>query len=231
MDTSFLAAYSLGLYVSGSLGDHVNPKLLLVVSYGCVTVVTSTIAVCTEVGWLNPIFLSCLFAINGLMQSVGWPCVSSVFVNWFGKKDRGVIYGFWQSSGNFGNVLGALLTSFLTATVLLTWQWAYLVMGQFCLVVAVVNAVFLIVHPEERGIVIEELDEKMSKKEAMLSRHLSITDVSSKLDQSNSTSFKEARGISFINAWKIPGVFQYSTSFFCLKFSSYGLMLWLPLYI
>lgn len=29
----------------------------------------------------------------------------------------------------------------------------------------------------------------------------------------------------------IPGVLQYSLSYFCIKFSSYGLMLWLPMYL
>lgn len=44
-------------------------------------------------------------------------------------------------------------------------------------------------------------------------------------------SFKTSKGINFKNAWKIPGVLQYSLSYFCIKFSSYGLMLWLPLYL
>lgn len=44
-------------------------------------------------------------------------------------------------------------------------------------------------------------------------------------------SFKEAKGISFKSAWLIPGVIQYSLSYFCIKFSSYGLMFWLPMYL
>ena len=46
MDTSFLIFYSLGLYVSGSLGDHQNPKSMLIISYSLVTVVTTLIAIC-----------------------------------------------------------------------------------------------------------------------------------------------------------------------------------------
>ena len=45
------------------------------------------------------------------------------------------------------------------------------------------------------------------------------------------TSFKTAKGISFISAWSIPGVLQYSIAYFCIKFSSYGMMLWLPMYL
>ena len=38
-------------------------------------------------------------------------------------------------------------------------------------------------------------------------------------------------GIKFWNAWKIPGVIAYSFCYFFIKFSSYGLMLWLPMYL
>lgn len=62
-----------------------------------------------------------MFAFNGLIQSCGWPCCAAIFANWFGKRGRGITIGLWQSSANFGNVGGALLTSFLTATVGLGW--------------------------------------------------------------------------------------------------------------
>jgi sugar phosphate permease len=39
------------------------------------------------------------------------------------------------------------------------------------------------------------------------------------------------KGINFISAWKVPGVLGYSLSYLCLKFSAYGLMLWLPSYV
>ena len=66
MDTSFLAFYSLGLFVSGSLGDHFDPKILLIISFICVTIITTAISVCAEYELMNPVFFSFLFAINGL---------------------------------------------------------------------------------------------------------------------------------------------------------------------
>ena len=117
MDTSFLAFYSLGLFVSGAMGDHFNPKTLLIISFILVSVIVAIIAICAASNWMNVYFFSVLFAINGLLQSFGWPCVNSIFANWFGKKGRGTLIGVWQSCGNFGNIIGALLTSFLTQTV------------------------------------------------------------------------------------------------------------------
>jgi len=37
--------------------------------------------------------------------------------------------------------------------------------------------------------------------------------------------------INFKQAWMMPGVLQYSFCYFCLKFSVYGILYWLPLYI
>lgn len=34
-------------------------------------------------------------------------------------------------------------------------------MGQMCFAMALINAFFLVVHPEERGLVVEEIDETM----------------------------------------------------------------------
>lgn len=152
MDTSFLTFYSLGLFVSGQLGDHHNPKTLLILSFFLVTVVTTVISICGLNNWMNLVFFSFLFGLNGLLQSFGWPCSNAIFANWFGKRGRGTIIGMWASCGNFGNVTGALLTSFLTSTVLFKWEVTYLVIGQLCLVMAIINIGFLVVHPEDRDL-------------------------------------------------------------------------------
>lgn len=171
MDTSFLVLYSIGLFVSGQLGDHKNPKVMLIISFFCVATVTLVISICGIKNWTNVFFFAFLFSVNGLMQSVGWPCLNAIFANWFGKRGRGTIIGFWQSCGNFGNVAGALLTSFLTSTIRLEWEYTYLFIGQLCFLFAIINIFALIVHPEERGIQIEEFDDKMNQHEEMLRRH------------------------------------------------------------
>ena len=50
----------------------------------------------------------------------------------------------------------------------MNWSMTYLLVGQFCLLIAVINIFFLVVHPEEKGIIIEEIDEQMSKNEELL---------------------------------------------------------------
>ncbi len=162
MDTVFLSVYSLGLFVSGSLGDHYSPKMLLIFSYIGVTIIITLIAVTALSGWSNPVIFCILFSLNGFMQSFGWPSCCAIFANWFGKRGRGALIGVWASCSNFGNIVGALLTSFLTSSLSLNWETSYLLIGLLCLINAVVNLGFLVVHPEDKGIVIEEIDEKLN---------------------------------------------------------------------
>lgn len=67
----------------------------------------------------------------------------------------------------------------------------------------------MIVHPEEKNLVVEEIDDTMQKHEEML-RQNSISEpvqnYDTMIENRREGSFKEAKGISFKSAWLIPGV-------------------------
>jgi len=56
----------------------------------------------------NKAFYLIIWALNGLVQSSGWPCVVAIIGNWFGKTGRGFIFGLWSSCSSVGNILGSL---------------------------------------------------------------------------------------------------------------------------
>ena len=85
-----------------------------------------------------------------------------MFANWFGKRGRGTIIGFWQSCSNFGNITGALAAGFLSTTVNLKWEYTYMLIGFACVGMSIINYFFMVVDPIEKGIVIHEIDEKMN---------------------------------------------------------------------
>lgn len=64
----------------------------------------------------------------------------------------------------------------------------------------------------------------------MLSSSLHNTPMK-ELEPETLENLKNKKGIGFWEAWKIPGVLQYSLSYMCLKFANYGVMLWLPLFL
>lgn len=48
------------------------------------------------------------------------------------------------------------------------WYAAYAIIGSLCFVVVIVDLLFLVVHPGEKGIMIKEIDRKIKEKEILL---------------------------------------------------------------
>ncbi|TNV80079.1 hypothetical protein FGO68_gene6337 [Halteria grandinella] len=230
IDTSFLTFYAIGLFINGQLSDRYDPKTMLIFAFFLVAGITILISMTALYQWVNPVLYTLLFAVNGLFQSVGRPCCNQIFANWFGKKGRGSLMGLWQSSYNTGNVAGAIVTSFLTSTVGMQWELSYMVSGGFCIVMAFVNMWALISHPDLRGIDIEEIDKSMSATEEII-RRSSIEGKRESNALQKRLSFHESSGISLKEALQLPGVLMYAACCFCIKFASFGFMLWLPLYV
>ncbi|XP_077003619.1 sugar phosphate exchanger 3 isoform X2 [Tamandua tetradactyla] len=112
LDTIFLFSYAVGLFISGVVGDRLNLRWVL--SFGMCSSALVVFIFGTLTEWLhfyNKWFYCCLWIVNGLLQSTGWPCVVAVMGNWFGKAGRGVIFGLWSACASVGNILGACLAS------------------------------------------------------------------------------------------------------------------------
>jgi OPA family glycerol-3-phosphate transporter-like MFS transporter 1/2 len=162
--------YSLGLYISGSMGDHFDPKKLIIVFFVLVTVLTSFISLGGFKEITSIFYYMLFFALNGAVQSTGWPSCITIFTNWFGKKGRGLKFGMWSSCSSMGNIFGYLLTSFFTETLEMEWYSAYAMIGLFCTVTAIFNGFLCVVHPEEAGVNIEEIDHSIKESESFLLR-------------------------------------------------------------
>ncbi|XP_025054704.1 sugar phosphate exchanger 3 isoform X3 [Alligator sinensis] len=112
LDTIFLFSYAVGLFVSGIVGDRLNLRWVL--SFGMCSSALVVFLFGTVTEWLhfyNKWFYCCLWVLNGLLQSTGWPCVVAVMGNWFGKAGRGFVFGLWSACASVGNILGAFLAS------------------------------------------------------------------------------------------------------------------------
>nr|XP_039328841.1 sugar phosphate exchanger 3 isoform X2 [Saimiri boliviensis boliviensis] len=112
LDTIFLFSYAVGLFISGIVGDRLNLRWVLSFGMCSSALVVFVFGALTE--WLhfyNTWLYCCLWIVNGLLQSTGWPCVVAVMGNWFGKAGRGVVFGLWSACASVGNILGACLAS------------------------------------------------------------------------------------------------------------------------
>ena len=148
-DVAFLAAYSIGMFFSGHIGDSMDLRVFL--TYG---MVGSGLFVCAfgfGQAWEQHALAYYVFVqiAAGVFQSTGWPSVVSVMGNWFGKSKRGLIMGVWNAHTSVGNILGSLLASAMLKTG--DWGNAFVINGVLTIACGWLVYMFLVVAPEDAG--------------------------------------------------------------------------------
>ncbi|KAG1957407.1 glucose-6-phosphate exchanger SLC37A1 [Pimephales promelas] len=167
-------------------------------------------------------------ALNGLVQTTGWPAVVACVGNWFGKGKRGFIMGIWNSHTSVGNILGSLIAGVYVSS---AWGLSFIVPGIIIACTGVICFFFLVEKPEDvnctppqhhESVEQEPLLRNSSSNEEIFSSHTS-TAVEPVEDHTEA--------ISFCGALKIPGVVEFSLCLLFAKLVSYTFLYWLPLYI
>jgi sugar phosphate permease len=129
IDTTYLAAYSLGQFVSGVLGDRVGARRL--VGYGLLL----SAALCAAFGSVNAALLfGLLFTLNGLAQATGWPGTTRAMAEWTTLHNRGTVMGWWSTCYQLGPFLAGPLAGMLI--VRFGWRSAFYVPAAIMALVA-----------------------------------------------------------------------------------------------
>ena len=190
------------------------------------------------------------FAMSGLWQSIGWPSYIAVIGNWFPRKYRGLIFGFWWSCENTGNIGGNLFTNFLVTYYDMNWMQVFRTIAIFVGIFGVVNFFFLVDHPSKFNFVVDSddpylrtshIDKDRLRDSSMIhKRQASIEsgkDIENRKENLLSRNYNNkistydtSAGISFLEAWAIPGVLMYAICNSFVKLSTYGILYWLPSY-
>ncbi|HEY1537257.1 MAG TPA: MFS transporter [Polyangiaceae bacterium] len=108
IDTLYLAAYALGLFFSGYLGDRVGARRLI--GYGlCVSA-----ACCAAFGMTSwAVAFGALFFVNGLAQSTGWPGTTRAMAEWTTPRNRGTVMAFWCTCYQVGSIVASDFAGYL----------------------------------------------------------------------------------------------------------------------
>ncbi|GAB1609091.1 sugar phosphate exchanger 3-like isoform X5 [Argonauta hians] len=222
MDTSFMLFYAIGLFLSGYLGDKFELRKVLcfgmfssgivVLCFGYVTQVTHE---------YNKVLYMALMILNGLLQSLGWPCVVAVMGNWFGKSSRGFILGLWSSCASVGNIIGALVTAHVLKY---GYEYSFLITSTLLIGLAVINYFGLLSSPSDL------------KRIADYGYHEVFPDPNEDPllpaeDQTNRELEDKEEAIGFLDAFMLPGVFLCALAYAFLKLVNYSFFFWLPLYL
>ncbi|EAW83945.1 solute carrier family 37 member 3 [Homo sapiens] len=231
LDTIFLFSYAVGLFISGIVGDRLNLRWVLSFGMCSSALVVFVFGALTE--WLrfyNKWLYCCLWIVNGLLQSTGWPCVVAVMGNWFGKAGRGVVFGLWSACASVGNILGACLAS---SVLQYGYEYAFLVTASVQFAGGIVIFFGLLVSPEEIGLSGIEAEENFEE-----DSHRPLINGGENEDEyepnysiQDDSSVAQVKAISFYQACCLPGVIPYSLAYACLKLVNYSFFFWLPFYL
>jgi len=112
LDFLLMISYGVGLFFSGMIGDRINKRYVLtvgIIGSAFTTYVSCSLSVHFDIQ--SKLFYRSLFFINGLFQSLGWPCLVAVMGNWFSKASAGLVFGIWGVHAFLGNVIGSLVVT------------------------------------------------------------------------------------------------------------------------
>jgi sugar phosphate permease len=201
VDTAYLAAYAIGQYVNGFLGDRIGARRLI----GAGMLLSA--AACWAFG-ASSIGIAFLWAfmINGFAQSSGWPGNVKAMSEWTTPQNRGRVMGFWATCYQVG---GIVATSFATL-MLGIWGWRASFWGPGIVVGLVGVLVLLFLKP---GPGAKPSVSQSTGKEA------------------DAAEIEAQRKIERSRVLKSPTVWCYGASYFGMKLIRYSILFWLPFYL
>ncbi|XP_042182898.1 glucose-6-phosphate exchanger SLC37A2-like [Oncorhynchus tshawytscha] len=231
VDNSFLVAYAIGMFFSGIFGERVPLRYYLTTGMLLSGLFTCLFGLGFYWNIHSIWYYAFVQAMNGLVQTTGWPAVVACIGNWFGKGKRGFIMGVWNSHTSVGNILGSLIAGIFVSS---AWGMSFIVPGIIIASTGILCFFFLVEKPEDVGCSPPQHHED-NEKEPLLQNSSSSEEIFSSPGLSNSISSESTEehteAISFCGALRIPGVMEFSLCLLFAKLVSYTFLYWLPLYI
>jgi MFS transporter, OPA family, glycerol-3-phosphate transporter len=123
-------SYGVGKFLMGYLSDRSNPRKFIAVGLVLSAIANFIFGASTTYG-----MHLALWTLNGLIQGMGYgPCARGLG-HWYSYKERGTIFGFWNTAHNVGGGFVGILAAFCAKN----WGWssAFFVPGMISCVAAV----------------------------------------------------------------------------------------------
>ncbi|XP_069994363.1 glucose-6-phosphate exchanger SLC37A2 [Penaeus vannamei] len=251
VDSAFLFAYAIGMFISGFIAERMDLRIFLSVG-----MIFSGIF-CAMFGLGKTFNIHQLWyyivaqILCGLMQTTGWPGVVTALGNWFGKGNRGLIFGIWNSHTSLGNILGTLIAAAFVSS---QWSLSFIIPGIIISSMGIITLFFMVPLPEMVGLPnpnanYEQEGESPEPRRRNIEPYIEVSEdetaallseesptvsyVGKEKEEESRTQSEpeEEKAISFISALKIPGVVEFSLCLFFAKLVSYTFLYWLPNYI
>ncbi|KAJ6649051.1 Glucose-6-phosphate exchanger SLC37A2 [Pseudolycoriella hygida] len=259
LDSAFQFSYGAAMFVSGFVAERVSLRYFLALGMLLSGILTYLFGIAKTYNIHSIWYFIFIQVLVGICQSTGWPGVMTVLDRWFGKANRGLLFGIWNSLTSIGNLMGSLIAAKYVET---DWSMSFIVPGFIMGMVGFGLFLFLVDSPEIVGCQeashvqrqsvfnriecesdddrsdVDDIDIIVEEQINPSIRSLRGSDVSHTpsegvpiISQRHNLNGNGSDAIGFLGALRIPGVVEYSLCLFFSKLVSYTFLYWLPLYI
>jgi OPA family sugar phosphate sensor protein UhpC-like MFS transporter len=212
IDGLYLAAYAIGQFIWGILGDRLGTRKVILVG-----MFVSIIAGLAMGASSTVLLLGGFFFIQGLCQSSGWAPLAKNLSYFFSQKERGVVMGWWCTNYAVGGLIASPFAGYCADYFGGNWRYAFYGPAATLFVIWVLFLLLQKNRPEDVGL--PTIEEHHHEKEAVIA-------AGEAGEQEPEASWKP-----IIEVLKNRVVWILGLVYFCLKPSRYAILFWAPMYI
>jgi MFS transporter, OPA family, glycerol-3-phosphate transporter len=143
---ALLWCYAFGQAINGNLGDKFGGRRVM--SAGAILSFIMNWATSLSTGIVS---LSFFWGINGYFQAMGWAPGSRLLSNWWGRHERGTVYGLYTFAAGLASVLSFVCSLVVVSYFHLDWRWIFRVPVMLLLVGGVAFYLIAREKPEDMG--------------------------------------------------------------------------------
>ena len=200
-----LWAYAIGQAINGNLGDKFGGRRVM--SAGAILSCAMNWATSFSTGIFT---LGAFWGVNGYFQAMGWAPGSRLLSNWWGRHERGKVFGCYTFAAGMASVLSYVTSLIIVQQLHLDWRWIFRIPVLLLLVGGITFYLVVRERPEDMG---------------FSSPHDDAVDESVAAVADDETSFERYKGV--LKNWRllIGGLaigFQNA--------ARYGLLVWVPVH-
>ena len=255
LDTTFLVCYGFGLLFSGSIGARYGNKTMAIVGLAGTALVIATMAL-LSMGWITDLptdkseawtqgllLYVPLWAVNGFVQSLGFPNLVAVTSGWVNPEKRGLVLGMWSTTGAAGDIIGlSVATHVLERSGGVgshaqkpgetTEQWTN-VFWAIAVYLAAVSLLLAFGVEDRAWIGLNKSTNGGDKAPGTDENAPLLPDAKEGAKGMKTRPPANITGVfsGLKEAWSVPGVLDWSMSYFFIKTVTYTILFWMPYYL
>ena len=210
MDGAYSAAYALGQFFWGTLGDRYGTRKVVLFGMMASLVTAALMGALTTAFWMGV-----LFTLQGLWQASGWAPLGKNMGEFFSQRERGGVMGFWCTNYALGGFIASIIAGYAARSY--GWRYAFFVPAALLLVIWVLFLLFQKNRPEDVGL--PPIEEYHSESEAVLNV------------QEKPLANKEGTWQVVLEVMRNKMVWYLGAVYFLVKPTRYLLLFWSPVYI